>query len=72
MSKKRSKKNIFIIILDFFKSVISEWKKVVKPTKSNMIKYSVATLTFMVIICLFFIFTDLIIVLISYVKGLIG
>ena len=72
MSKTKKKKNFIVFLSDYFKSVVAEWKKVVKPTKANLIKYSVATLSFMVIICLFFMITDLIIVLLSYVKGLIS
>ena len=45
----------------FFKDVKGELKKVRWPLKKEMIKYSIATLIFMVILGLFFVATDLII-----------
>ena len=72
MKKNKSKKNIIKIILEFFGNVKKEAGKVIWTSKKNLIKYSVATLVFMVFICLFFVGSDLIIALISYVKELIG
>lgn len=73
MAKDRKKqKNIFIKIKDFFTGVKAESKKVIWTSKKNLVKYSIATLVFMLFICLFFVGTDLIIALISYVKELIG
>ncbi len=73
MAKDRKKqKNIFIKIKDFFTDVKAESKKVIWTSKKNLVKYSIATLVFMLFICLFFVGTDLIIALISYVKELIG
>ncbi len=69
---KKKKKNIFTKIKDFFIDVKSESKKVIWTSKKNLVKYSIATLVFMIFICLFFVGTDLIIALISYVKELIG
>lgn len=45
----------------FFKDVKGELKKVRWPLKKEMIKYSIATLIFMVILGLFFVAADLII-----------
>ena len=69
---KKKNKNIFTKIKDFFTDVKSESKKVIWTSKKNLVKYSIATLIFMIFICLFFVGTDLIIALISYVKELIG
>lgn len=63
---------MFKSIKNFFTSTIDETKKVVWPSKKELLKYSIATLSFMVIICLFFVGTTLLTALISYVKGLIG
>ena len=72
MAKKKKRRNLFVFLKDFFGSVIKEAKKVIWPTKKNLFKYSMVTILFMVFICLFFVGTDLIIALISYVKELIG
>lgn len=72
MAKKGNRRNIFKIIKDFFVSVKMETKKVIWTSKKDLFKYSVATLVFMLFICMFFVGTDLIIALVSYVKGLIG
>ena len=55
---KGKKKGLFMFLKEFF--------------KKNLIKYSIATLVFMLFICLFFVGTDLLIALITYVKELIG
>lgn len=71
MAKTKKRRNLFVFLKDFFGSVIKEAKKVIWPTKKNLFKYSMVTILFMVFICLFFVGTDLIIALISYVKELI-
>ncbi len=72
MAKKKNKKNIFKTLKDFFIDVKQETKKVIWTSKSNLFKYSVATLSFMIFICLFFVGTDLIVALLSYVKELVS
>ena len=72
-SKKSKKgKNVFSFIKDFFVSVKKEGKKVLWTSKKDLVKYSIATLVFMVFICIFFVGTDLIIALLSKLKELIG
>ena len=56
-------------IARFFVSVKEEMKKVKWPTKKEMIKYSAATLSFIIVFALFFALTDL---AISGIKVLIG
>ena len=54
---KREKKNkvgIFKTIVNFFKGVKSEMGKVTWPSKKEMIKYTVATVVFIVFFALFF------------------
>lgn len=72
MASKRKKRNLFKILSNFFVDVKKEAKKVMWTSKKNLFKYSVATLSFMLFICIFFVGTDLIIALLSYVKELIG
>lgn len=72
MAYKRKRRNLFKFLSDFFKDVKKEAKKVMWTSKKNLFKYSVATLVFMLFICIFFVGTDLIIALLSYVKELIG
>ena len=69
---KKKKNNPISAIKDFFASVKKEAKKVMWTDKKSLLKYSIATLVFMVFICLFFVGSDLIITLISRVKELIG
>lgn len=71
-NKNKKRRNLFVFLKDFFKDVKKEAKKVIWTSKKNLFKYSVATLVFMLFICLFFVGTDLIIALVSYVKELIG
>ena len=71
MVKKKKRKNLIIFLKDFFKDVKLEGKKVVWTSKKSLIKFSVATLVFMLFICLFFVTTDLIIVGITKLKELI-
>ena len=68
---KKKKNNLFKKISEFFTDVKKESHKVMWTSKKNLVKYSVATLVFMIFICLFFVGTDLIIALVSYVKELI-
>ncbi len=72
MAKTKKKKGLFTFLRDFLSDVKKESKKVMWTSKKNLFKYSIATLVFMLFICLFFVGTDLIIALISYVKELIG
>lgn len=73
MAKTKGKKNgPFTFLKDFFSGVKGETKKIMWTSKKNLIKYSIATLVFMLFICLFFVGTDLLIALITYVKELIG
>lgn len=69
---KGKKKGLFTFLKDFFIGVKGETKKIMWTSKKNLIKYSIATLVFMLFICLFFVGTDLLIALITYVKELIG
>lgn len=72
MAKSKKKKNVFSNLKEFFSDVKKETKKINWTSKDNLIKYSVATLMFIMFICLFFMATDLLIALISYIKELIG
>lgn len=72
MAKNNKKRNIFKFLSDFFKDVKKEAGKVMWTSKKNLFKYSIATLAFMFFICVFFVGTDLIIALLSYVKELVG
>lgn len=73
MTKKTKKRrNLFVFLKDFFKDVKKESKKVVWTSRKNLVKFSVATLLFMLFICLFFVATDLVIAGISKLKELIG
>lgn len=72
MAKSKKRRNLFVFIKDFFVSVKKEGKKVLWTSKKDLLKYSVATLVFMVFICIFFVGTDLIIALLSKLKELIG
>ncbi len=71
MSKKKNKKNLFKFLSDFFSSVKAECKKILWTSKKNLFKYSIATIVFMIFICLFFVGTDLLIALFKYIKELI-
>jgi preprotein translocase, SecE subunit, bacterial len=52
-------------ILNFFKDTKKEMKKVKWPTKKEMVTYSSATLTFIVVFALFFGLTDLVLAFIN-------
>ncbi len=76
MAKSKGKENVFKKLINFFSGVKEEGKKVIWTSKKNLVKYSLATLGFMVFICLFFIATDtiktLFRLLFTYVKEFIG
>ena len=55
VEKKESK------LKNWFKGVISEFKKVRWPNKKEMIKYSIATITFIIFFALFFYLIEVII-----------
>ena len=67
----KSPKDAFFPQSENLYSVKKEGKKVIWTSKKNLLKYSIATLAFMLFICLFFVGTDLIIALMSYVKELV-
>ena len=46
---------------NIFKNVKKEMKKIKWPTKKDMVKYSVATISIIVFFCLFFVASDLVI-----------
>lgn len=68
MAKVKKKRNLFKFLKDFFVDVAKESKKIMWTSKKNLIKYSIATIVFMIFICVFFIGTDMIIALFSYLK----
>lgn len=72
MAKKKNKKNLFVRLKEFFADVKNEAKKVMWTPKKSLIKYSIATLAFVLFICLFFVGTDIIIALVSRIKELVG
>ena len=72
MAKSKKKRSLIKFIKDFFEDLKKEIGKIIWTSKKNLFKYSIATLVFMLFICLFFVGTDLIIALISYVKELIN
>lgn len=72
MAKSVKKRNLFKFLKDFFGDVKAETKKILWTSKKNLVKYSVITLIFMIFICVFFVGTDLLVALISYVKELVG
>ncbi len=67
---KKKRRNLFVFLKDFFSGVKAESGKILWTSKKNLIKYSIATLVFMIFICLFFVATDLLTALITYVKEL--
>ena len=72
MAKSKKKKNVFTRIKEYFMDVKKEASNVMWTSKKNLVKYSVATLVFMVFMCLFFVGSDMIIALLSYLKELVG
>ena len=51
-------------IIKFFKGVKKEFGRIVWPTKKNMVKYSIATICFIVFFSLFFYLFDTIVALV--------
>ena len=64
-NKQEEKKSLFVKIRIFFHGVKSEFEKVHWPSKEDMIKYSVATIVFIVFLATFFYFIDVIFALIQ-------
>ena len=60
-SKKKEKRNIFASISNFFSGVKTEFKRVKWPSRKDMVKYSIATIIFIVCCSLFFYLIDVII-----------
>lgn len=61
VKNKERKDNFFTKIINYFKEVINELKKVRWPSKSEFLKYTVATLAFMIFFAMFFVLVDSII-----------
>lgn len=55
-------------IKNWFKGVVSEFKKVRWPSKKEMIKYSIATIVFILFFAVFFYIIELVIYFINQVK----
>ena len=72
MAKGKNKKNVFSSITNFINGIKSESKKIIWTSGKKLAKYSITTILFMVFICVFFLGTDLIIALVTYVKELIA
>lgn len=53
-NKKEKKVGFFKSIINFFKDVKSELSKVTWPNKRNMVKYSIATVVFILFFALYF------------------
>ena len=64
-SKSNEKKGLWTSFRIFCHGVASEFKKVHWPTKENMIKYSIATILFVIFCGLFFYAIDVIFALIQ-------
>ena len=62
---KENKKNFFVKFRIFSHGIKSEFQKVHWPTKENMIKYSIATIIFVIFCGLFFYAIDVIFALIQ-------
>lgn len=59
-------------LVRFFISVKEEMKKVKWPSKKEMIKYSIATLTFIIVFALFFTLSDAVFAGLTKLKELIA
>lgn len=59
--KKKEKGNIFTKIANFFSGVKTEFKRVKWPSRKEMVKYSIATIIFIICCSLFFYLIDIII-----------
>ena len=64
-SKKEEKKSLWVRFRIFCHGVASEFKKVHWTSKDNMIKYSIATIVFVVACSLFFYAIDVVFALIQ-------
>ena len=58
--KKKEKGNIFERIANFFSGVKTEFKRVKWPSRKDMVKYSIATIVFIICCSLFFYLIDVI------------
>ena len=58
--KEEKKKSLWVRFRIFCHGVASEFKKVNWPSKNDMIKYSIATIVFVVFLALFFYLIDVI------------
>ena len=65
VNKKEEKKSLFVRFRIFCHGVKSEFSKVHWPSKKDMIKYSVATILFVIFCSLFFYLIDVIFALIQ-------
>ena len=61
--KKEAKESFFSKIANFFRGVKTEGKRIKWPTKKDMLKYSVATIIFIVFCAAFFYVIDVILAL---------
>ena len=52
--EKKKRVGIFKAIFNFFKGVKDEMSRVVWPTKRDMVKYSIATIIFVVVFAIYF------------------
>ena len=66
--KKESKKVVKVKKQGFFKEVKNEMSKVKWPSKKDMVKYSIATIVFVVFFALFFYAIDLVLALLKEVS----
>ena len=66
-NKKKEKKNTKKSEGNYFKQVNKELKQVKWPSKKEVVKYTISTIVFCLIICVFFILLNLLMV---YIKGL--
>lgn len=67
---KKKVKAIIDVISEFFYGVKKEMLKIRWTSKKSLIKYSIAVCVFIFILSMFFIFSDLIIALFTYLKEL--
>ena len=68
IKKVETKKNLWVRFRIFCHGVASEFKKVNWPTRYNMVKYSIATIVFVVFLAVFFYVID---VLFALLLGLV-
>ena len=58
--KKKEKESLMSKIRNFIRGVKQEWKRIKWPSKKSMIKYSIATIIFIISCSLFFYIIDVI------------